>query len=79
MTEKYYGLFDCKLTFSTYREFREKKKIIYDSYRLMNTQGKVIYRMYVYSRPLLTEKQKDYLWEEMNGYITLGGDLDGDN
>ena len=63
---KYYGLIDYNLLFSTNREYKTKRKIIIKNYNSMNVQEKVIYRMYVYSRPLLTEKQKDYIWEELN-------------
>lgn len=63
---KYYGLIDYNLLFSTNREYKVKRKIIRENYERMNVQEKVIYRMYVYSRPLLTEKQKDYIWEELN-------------
>lgn len=71
MIESYYGLIDYKLLFSTYKEFKEKKRVIYENYVKMSVQEKVIYRMYVYSRPILTDKQKDYLWEEMNNYFRL--------
>ena len=63
---KYYGLIEYNILFSTNREYKQKRKIIKEKYDKMNVQEKVIYRMYVYSRPLLTEKQKDYLWEELN-------------
>lgn len=63
---KYYGLIDYNLLFSTNREYKVKRKIIRENYERMNVQEKVIYRMYVYSRPLLTEKQKDFIWEELN-------------
>ena len=76
---KDYGLIDYELLFSTYKEFKEKKKKIYDSYIGMTTQERAIYRMYVYSRPLLTEKQKDYLWEEMNSFMIMVVGLNGDN
>lgn len=63
---KYYGLIEYNLLFSTNREYRMKKSVIIRKYNYMNVQEKVIYRMYVYSRPLLSEKQKDLIWEELN-------------
>lgn len=68
---KYYGLIEYNLLFSTYKEFKTKKQTIYSAYLKMNAQERVIYRMYIYSRPILTEKQKDYIWEEMNKYRKL--------
>ena len=68
MEETYYGLFSLNLTFSTYNEYRTKRRIIVEEYTKMNCQQKVIYRMYIYSRPLLKEKTKDIIWEEINDF-----------
>ena len=61
----YYGLFSCDLVFSTFKEYKFKRRKIFDYYRRANVQQKVIYRMYVYTRPLLKEKQKDFIWNEI--------------
>ena len=66
--EGYYGLFSLNLTFSTYNEYRTKRRIIVEEYTKMNCQQKVIYRMYIYSRSLLKEYQKDIIWEEINDF-----------
>lgn len=68
MKETYYGLFSLNLTFSTYNEYRTKRRIIVEEYTKMNCQQKVIYRMYIYSRSLLKEKTKDIIWEEINDF-----------
>ena len=68
MEETYYGLFSLNLTFSTYNEYRTKRRIIVDAYNDMTYKEKVIYRCYVYSRPLLKEYQKDIIWEEINDF-----------
>lgn len=68
MEETYYGLFSLNLTFSTYNEYRTKRRIIVEEYTKMNCQQKVIYRMYIYSRSLLKEKTKDIIWEEINDF-----------
>ena len=68
MEETYYGLFSLNLTFSTYNEYRTKRRIILEEYTKMNCQQKVIYRMYIYSRSLLKEYQKDIIWEEINDF-----------
>lgn len=68
MEETYYGLFSLNLTFSTYNEYRTKRRIIVEEYTKMNCQQKVIYRMYIYSRSLLKEYQKDIIWEEINDF-----------
>lgn len=38
------------------------------AYTEWDKQQIVIYRMYVYSRPLLKEKQKEIIWQELNEY-----------
>lgn len=68
MEETYYGLFSLNLTFSTYNEYRTKRRIIVEEYTKMNCQQKVIYRMYIYSRSLLKEYQKDIIWKEINDF-----------
>lgn len=69
MANLYYGLFEYNLLFSTYKEYRSKKKLIIDKIIKMDVKNKAIYRMYVYSRPLLTERQKDFIWEEIANAI----------
>lgn len=66
---KYYGIIDYELLFSTYKEYRLKKKLIIDKVNEMSVKEKVIYRMYIYSRPLVSERQKDYIWEEMVSFL----------
>ena len=65
MADSYYGLFGCDLIFSTYREFKQKRKKIKDTFDTFDIQHKVIYRMYIFSKPLLGEKQKEYIWDEL--------------
>lgn len=65
---KYYGLFEVQYLFSTFTEYKKKSKLIKEAYSKWNKQEIVIYRMYVYSRPLLKDKQKDEIWDELNRY-----------
>ena len=65
---KYYDLMECQYLFSTYGEFKKKKRIIMEAYARWNKQQIVIYRMYVFSRPILKDKQKEWIWEELNRY-----------
>lgn len=68
MDMTYYGLFDVKLTFSTYKEFRRKSMIIIKAYRNMTAQEVVVYKMYVYSRPFIGDKIKEEIWNRITGF-----------
>lgn len=69
----YYGLFDDKLLFSTFREYQRKRGIIRQYFIEMYERGEydkiIIYRMYVYARPFIGDKTKDMIWEEITGLM----------
>ena len=62
----YYGLFGCQYLFSTYNEYKKKKKIIIDKFLKYSLDRKYLYKLYIYSRPLLTNEEKDKIWQEIN-------------
>lgn len=75
----YYGLIKNQYLFSTFSEYKKKCFLIKKAYTEWNYQQIVIYRMYVFSRPLLKEKQKEIIWQELNQYSYLvhnGGNED---
>ena len=71
MKKDYYGLFSYSLVFSTYGEFKKKRYIIKKIFDAFDVKYKVIYRMYVFSRPLLGEKQKERIWEDLTRDYTI--------
>lgn len=68
---KDYGLIEYQYLFSTYNEFREKCVIIKNAYAKWNKTEIALYRMYVYSRPFISEAKKELIWEELNLYRNL--------
>lgn len=64
----YYGLVDNCLLFSTLKEFEAKKEDIKEKFDKLDYKEKVIYRMYVYSRPFVPEKMKELIWNIITGY-----------
>ena len=69
MEKEYGGLLDARLVFSTFREYKIKRLIIINLFKKMTTQEVWIYQWYIFSRPLLSEKQKEFIWNELNGFI----------
>ena len=65
---EYYGLFNNKLLFTTYKEFTAKRSVIIEEYNHMTSKEILIYRMYVYSRPFISDKRKDLIWEIITGF-----------
>ena len=61
----YYGLFGCQYLFSTYNEYKKKKQIIIDKFLKYSLDRKYLYKLYIYSRPLLTNEEKDKIWNEL--------------
>jgi len=60
------------LTFSTIEEFYQNRYIIFATYkkRGKNDNGfLLVYRMYVYSKPFMTNNEKNSIWDWLNGYI----------
>ena len=62
----YFGLFPVQLCFSTYTEYRNKKVLISKLYSQLDYKAKQIYKLYVFSRCLIKEKQKETIWFEIN-------------
>ena len=73
MKKEYGGLLDARLVFSTFREYKSRRLLIIESFTHMTTQETWIYQWYIFSRPLLSEKQKDFIWNELNGFIYWEG------
>lgn len=63
---KAYGLIEYKYLFSTYSEYKKKKDLIIDKFLDTSLANKLLYKMYIYSRPILTERQKELVWKELN-------------
>ena len=77
---KYYGLIEYPYLFSTMGEYRKKCELIKRAYANWNKQEIVIYRMYIFSRPILKEKQKETIWQELNEYsylVNMGDNNEG--
>lgn len=68
---EYYGLIKYQYLFSTFGEYKKKRALIMKAYSKWNKQQIVIYRMYVFSRPIVKEKQKETIWQELNFYRDL--------
>ena len=74
MEKEYGGLLDTRLVFSTFKEYKSRRGIIIRLFTHMNTQEVYIYQWYIFSRPLLSDKQKDFIWDELNGFIYWEGE-----
>ena len=74
MEKEYAGLLDTRLVFSTFKEYRSRRMIIIKLFTKMTTSEAYIYQWYIYSRPLLSDKQKDFIWDELNGFIYWEGE-----
>lgn len=63
---KAYGLIDVQYLFSTYNEYKKKKSLIEERYLKAWIDKKIMYKFYIYSRPILTKEEKDKIWQEIN-------------
>ena len=63
---KAYGLIDVQYLFSTYGEYKKKKSLIEERYLKAWIDKKIMYKFYIYSRPLLKKEEKDKIWKELN-------------
>lgn len=73
MEKEYGGLLDTRLVFSTFKEYRSRRMTIIRLFTQMNTQEVYIYQWFIFSRPLLSDKQKEFIWNELNGFIYWEG------
>ena len=63
---KAYGLINVQYLFSTYGEYKKKKSLIEERYLKAWIDKKIMYKFYIYSRPILTKDEKDNIWKELN-------------
>lgn len=63
---KAYGLIDVQYLFSTYNEYKKKKSLIKEKFLKVWVDKKLMYKFYIYSRPILTKEEKDKIWKELN-------------
>ena len=54
---------DEKMTFATYDDFYERRNMIKERFLKLDEREQAIYRLYVYSNRLLSEKLADIVWE----------------
>lgn len=59
---------DYSMLFTTYNDFKSRRIKIWEQYKTLTYRGKVIFKMYVYSSCYLRDKQKDEIWEFLNGF-----------
>lgn len=69
----YYGLFECENLFSTFAEYKKKKHLILEDFKTWGKRKKIIYNMYIFSRPLLDEKQQNTVWKEISDDFNYTG------
>ena len=74
MEKEYGGLLDTRLVFSTFKEYKLRRLIILKLFIKMNTPETYIYQWFIFSRPLLSDKQKEFIWNELNGFIYWEGE-----
>lgn len=61
----WYGLIEYQYLFSSFGEYKRKKDLIINKFISLRLDKKLIYKMFVYSRPLLTNNQKDIVWKDL--------------
>lgn len=62
---KSYGLIEYQYLFSTYNEYKKKKQLIIKGFLNYKLDKKYLYKLYIYSRPLLTKEEMDKVWNEL--------------
>lgn len=75
----YYGLIEYVMCISTYKDYVNNKAMIMEKYKTYDVKKKVIYRDYIFSRPLISEKKATLIWDELNGFLWNGDDIEGTN
>lgn len=75
------GYVDESLRFYNFKEFYERKELIKARYEELSKRDKSIYKLYVYSNRLLTERKADKIWEYLNepfgSFYYVSGDMLG--
>lgn len=56
-------IIDEYMTFATYDDFYERRNIIKERFMKLDERERAIYRLYVYSNRLLSDKLADIVWE----------------
>lgn len=56
-------IIDEYMQFATYDDFYERRKMIKERFDKLNDREQAIYRLYVYSNRLLSDKLADIVWE----------------
>lgn len=59
-------MFDESMGFSTYNDFFKRRCDIKKKYKVLKTNNKKIYRMYLYSKRELSTQKLDLMWEFLN-------------
>lgn len=54
------------MTFFTFNDFYERRKIIKSEFEKLSRDMKDIYKMYVYSNRILSDRKADCMWEYLN-------------
>lgn len=54
------------MTFVTFNDFYERRKIIKSLFTMLNKDMKDIYKMYIYSNRILSDRKVDCIWEYLN-------------
>ena len=56
-------IIDEYMEFTTYDDFYERRFMIKDRFEKLSKRDKSIYRLYIYSNRILSEKLADIIWE----------------
>lgn len=59
-------MFDETMGFTTYNDFFKRRSYIKEKYQNLDTNGRSIYKMYLYSQRELSTTKVDLIWEFLN-------------
>lgn len=63
-------IFDIKLLFCGFNDFVAKHRTIKDTFKEKSETDQYIYKLYLYSRPFISDTQKDYMWDYIQDDIS---------
>lgn len=63
-------IFGADMLYYTFDDFVNKREYLKQEYDKKDNDFKILYNMYVESRPWLAEKYRHCIWDYLNDYVT---------
>ena len=63
-------IFDIKLLFCGFSDFIAKRNTIKETLITKSDVDQYIYKLYLYSRPVISDSHKDYMWDYLQSDIS---------